>query len=280
MNKIVKCFPFTNVVATGLAICDLSNLLGSTIETIDLDLGGTTFTKAMMTSIQLKANGKVIIETTGSACDSRQQFRGHPASASKLTIDLTEAKARTVAAFQSGALDTSAGSGIAQLRLEVQITGATAPTLAATAQVSPPQNAPEQAAYRDLIARVHRVTQTIGGAGEFPLAVPHLDPAGGGSVYKRIVVYTAQGNAFKVIRNGQTDFEATKAQNEWAQQRAGRTPQTNIIVIDPILDNMQSGRVLDTRPSSGVQSAQVLMTFAAGETITIETEELIPLQAY
>lgn len=280
MNKIIKCFPFTNVAATALAICDLSNLLGSTIETIDLDLGGTSLTKAMLTSIQLKANGKVILDTTGSAADSRSQYRGHTADATKLCLDLTEAKARTVAAFQSGALDTSAGSGIAQLRLEVQITGATAPTLAATAQVSPPQDLPEQAPYRRLIARTHRVTQTIGAAGQFPLAVPHLDPAGGGSVFKRIVLYTAQGNAILVQRNGVSEFEVTKAQNEWAQKRAGRTPQTNVIVFDPILDNQQSGRVFDTRPASGVQSAQFLATFAAGETITIETEELIPLEAY
>lgn len=280
MNKIVKCFPFTNVVNTGLAICDLSNLLGSTIETIDLDLGGT-FTKAMMTSIQLKANGKVILDTTGSAADARYNYRNYTAAdATKLTLDMAEARARTVAALQSGALDTSAGSGIAQLRLEVQITGATSPTLQATAQVSPPQSLPEQAAYRNLIARVHRVSQTIGAAGEYPLAVPHLDPAGGGSVYKRIAVFTANGTAFKVQRNGVMEFEATKAQNEWAAKRAGRSPQTSLIVIDPILDNMQSGRVLDTRPAAGVQSAQVLMTFSAGETITIETEELLPLAAY
>jgi hypothetical protein len=38
--------------------------------------------------------------------------------------------------------------------------------------------------------------------------------------------------------------------------------------------------VWDTRPANGVKSAQLYGTFSAGETITIETEELLPLNLY
>jgi hypothetical protein len=47
-----KLLSFNNVQATGLANVDLDGLKGTTIERIVLQLGGTTFTKSMLTSIQ------------------------------------------------------------------------------------------------------------------------------------------------------------------------------------------------------------------------------------
>lgn len=57
-------------------------------------------------------------------------------------------------------------------------------------------------------------------------------------------------------------------------------PQANLIVFDPVQDGQLQGRTWDTRPGSGVRSAQFYGTFSAGETITIETDELIPFSAY
>ncbi len=280
MNQLRTLNPFNNVVNTGIANCDLNPLLGTTLEGINLSLGGT-FTKAMITLIQLKANGKVIFETTGTNLDLSENFKNYAAAdATKLTIDFMDRKARTVNAFQAGAIDLSPGSGITNLRLEVTITGATSPTLSGIAEVSPAIAIPSEEAIRWLIHRRHRNSQTIGAAGTFSLQVPHIDPSGGGSVFKRIMVYSANCTAFKAMREGITEFEVTKAENEWIQKRAGRSPQTNLVVFDPVLDNVMAGRVWDTRPASGVRSAQLYGTFSAGETIAIETEELIPLSMY
>ena len=57
------------MVASGIANCDLNPLLGTTLECLNLTLGGT-FTKAMITLIQLKANGKVIWESDGTKTDA------------------------------------------------------------------------------------------------------------------------------------------------------------------------------------------------------------------
>jgi hypothetical protein len=279
MIELIKLLPFNNVVASGVAICDLVNLLGFTIETIFLQLGGGSLTKAMLTSVQLKANGKTILDSTGSAIDSRMQYRGLTANAAFLPIDFTEVRGRTKNALLSGGFDTTVG--VKNLRLEVAITGATTPTLAGFASVSAPMVAPEFAAIRPLIARVHRATQTIGAAGQFALSVPHLDPAAGGSVFKRIVVFSAQMNGLLVVRNGINEHESVKALNDYRQQYEGlRSPQANVYVFDPIIDNFQEDRVFDTRQASGTQTAQFLGTFAAGETITIESEVLEPLDVY
>ena len=279
MNKQIALDPFSNVVNSGIAICDLNKLLGTVLEKITLTLGGT-FTKAMITKAELKANGKTIYETDGTKQDLAMVYNGQTADVTILKLDLMDRKAVTANARQAGAFDLSAKSGITSLRLEVTIAGATSPTLVGFADVSPPVEDPAEAGIRWMISRKHRVTQVIGAAGTYALAIPHLDPAGGGSNYRRIFVYSANCTAIKTMREGVTEHELTKLQNEAAQKDNFKVPQTNLVVFDPVQDGQLQGRTWDTRPSSGVRSAQFYATFSGGETITIETDELIPFSAY
>lgn len=279
MNKQIALDPFQNVVASGIAICDLNKLLGSVLEKMTLTLGGT-FTRAMMTKVELKANGKTIWESDGTKIDAVSQFVNVAADATIVKIDFMARDARTVNAFQAGALDLSAKSGITSLRLEVTIAGATSPTLVGFADVSPPTDDPAEAGIRWLSCRRTRATVVIGAAGEFALPIPHLDPAGGGSNYRKIFIFSANCTKIKTMREGVTEHELTKLQNESAQKDNKRVPQANLVVFDPCQDGQLQGRTWDTRPSSGVRSAQFYATFSAGETITIETEELLPLSAY
>lgn len=277
--QILPLNPFTNVAAAGIAICDLRSLFGYTIERLVLQLGGGAFTKAMITGIALKANGKVIFDSTGSATDSRMQYRGITANASFLTIDFLELKARTKLGLMGGGLDTTVG--IKDLRLEVTIAGATTPTLIGYAEVSIPQIAPEYANLRPLIARIHRVTQTIGAAGTFPLAVPHMDPNSGGSIYKRIALLSANCTGARVERNGIREWEVnTTAANNFNQVEYGRVTQAGLFMLDFVVDGLTEDRVLDTRPAAKCANAIAYGTFSAGETITVEVEVLEPLDVY
>lgn len=277
--QIIALNPFTNVVASGIAICDLRNLFGYSVERITLQLGGGALTKAMLTSIQLKANGKVILDSTGSATDSRMTWRGITANAAFLAIDFLELRARSKLGLMMGALDTTIG--IKDLRLEVTIAGATTPTLIGYAEVTTPQLAPEYANVRPLIARVHRVSQTIGAAGTFPLQVPHLDPNSGGSLFKRIHLLSANATGARVERNGIREWEVlSTAFNNFNGGEYGRTTVASLFPIDFITDGLMEDRVLDTRPAAGCTTAQVFGTFSAGETITIEAEVLEPLDVY
>lgn len=280
MNKQVILDPFSNVVATGVAVGDLNKFLGTVVEKFTLDLGGTTFTPSHITLIQLKLNGKVVWESSGSRLVSSNTYNGGATDATKLKIDFMDRKAVTVNARQAGAIDLSAGSGITAARLEVTISGATAPTLAGFVDVSPPTNDPAEAAIRPLMARRHAATVVVGAAGTFALPIPHIDPAGGGSNYRRIFIYSANCTGIKTQREGVTEHELTKAQNEAAQKDNGKTPQANLVVFDPCQDGQLTGRTWDTRPIAGVRSAQFYATFSAGETVTIETEELLPVGAY
>lgn len=279
MQKQIALDPIQNVIASGVAICDMNKFLGSVLEKITLTLGGT-FTKSMITLIQLKANAKVIWESSGSNLDASNQFNGGVSDVTILKIDFMDRKAVTVNARQVGAIDLSAGSGITTLRMEITIAGATSPTLVGFADVSPPSNDPAEAGIRGVMARRHRITYVAPAAGEFAIPVPHLDPAGGGSAYRRIYLYSANCNAIRTVREGVTEHQLTKLQNENGQKDNFKTPQANLVVFDPCQDGQMTGRVWDTRPSSGVRSAQFYATFSAGETIVVETEELIGFGAY
>ena len=226
-----------------------------------------------------KSNGKVIFDSTGSATDARMSFRGITANANFLTIDFLELKARSKLGLMGGAMDTT--QGIKDLRLEVTIAGATAPTLMGYAEVSTPQTGPEYANLAPLVARVHRITQAIGGAGTFPIQVPHLDPNSGGSLFKRIALLSANCTGVRVERNGIREWEVNStAFNNFNQAEYLRVSQAGLFMVDFINDGLMEDRLLDTRPAAKCNTANVFATFSAAETITVEVETLEPLGVY
>jgi hypothetical protein len=274
MGARIRTYSFQNVVPSGIATCDLNGLLGYTIERLMLRLTGTSFTKSMITGIVLKANGKIIYDTTGPRLDARNQYRGITANAGFLTIDFAEIRAKTELGQNLGCLDTTVG--ISNLKLEVTIAGATAPQLEAFAEVNAPQMDPAQAATKGLIAKVHATTLTIGAAGTFSIPVPHLAPADGGSIFKRIHFFSANMTALVIKKNGIVVEDSIKALNDFNQAEYRKVPQAGVFTYDAIVDDVQS-QVLNTR---NAQTMEVLATFSGAETITVESELLEPLGAF
>jgi hypothetical protein len=274
MGGRIRTYSFQNVVGAGIATCDLNGLLGYTIERLILQLGGTSFTKSMITAIQLKANGKIIYDSTGPRLDTRNQYRGITANAGFLTIDFAEIRAKTELGQNLGCMDTT--QGLSNLKLEVTVSGATAPTLQAFAEVNAPQVDPAQAGTRGLISKVHSTTLTIGASGTFSIPVPHLAPADGGSVLKRIAFFSANMTALVIKKNGIVIEDSVKALNDFNQAEYRKVPQAGLYMYDAIVDDVQS-QVLNTR---NAQTMEVLGTFSAGETITVESELLEPLAAF
>jgi len=273
MGARLKLYPFNNVVASGLATLDLNNLLGYTIERITFNLGGT-FTKAMITGIQIKANGKVIWDDSGARLDARMKYRSIADNPNFLTLDFSEVRARTELGQSLGAIDTT--FGIANLKLEMQINGATAPTIQGYAEVSRPQVDPAQRATANLISRVHSTTITIGAGGQFSLPIPHAEVSAGGSLFKRWAIFSANMTAILIKKNGITVEESLKTLNEFSQLEYRKVPQAGLYMVDFIMDDNQS-QIFNTRDA---QTLEILGTFSAAETITIVSEVLEPLAAF
>jgi hypothetical protein len=282
MNKQIPLDAFQGNISSGsgTVICDLSKFLGSVLEKITLRMAGGAFTKAHVTGIRLRVAGKVIWESNGTRLDLSNQYLVTNSDAAVLKIDFYDRKAITSNARQAGTLDLSAESKIKTARLEVDVAGATTPSLSGIADVSKPDSSMAESAIRWLAPRRVSVTQVVGSSGWIALTVPHLNPNEGGSVFRRIYIYSANCTGLRSKREGIVEHDLTKAENEHAQKDNGRTPQSNLIVFDPVQDGQMADRVWDTRPESGVRSASLEGNFSAGETITIETEELIPVGAY
>ena len=75
-------------------------------------------------------------------------------------------------------------------------------------------------------------------------------------------------------------MDTVAALNSYNQTEYARTPQASLFVFDFVVDGLQEDRVLDTRPAVGCTIASAYGTFSAGETITIESEVLEPLDVY
>lgn len=106
-NLIRYGLPFSNVVATGVATSQITP--GRTLETYRLKLGGTALTKAMLSLLKVKANGKVIIEASGTELDKINSYRGVTADAAYLDIDFADDKMLTQFDRMVSAFDTSSG---------------------------------------------------------------------------------------------------------------------------------------------------------------------------
>ena len=111
IGKIIRDgLPFSNVVATGTATANITP--GRTLEKITLKLGGTTFTKAMITRLVVKANGKAIMDTTGTILDKLNAYRGIAQDAAYLDIHFADFGLNNEFDRMVSAFDTSSGASL------------------------------------------------------------------------------------------------------------------------------------------------------------------------
>ncbi len=261
---LLKFEPFLNVGANQRAILDSKVLLGNTLKKVFLELGGTTFTKAQIDLIKVKLNQKTVIEVTGSQLDAINKYLGVSDTATFLTIpfdDITDALPGQVGE-DIGALDTSLG--VNSFVIEVDIGGATAPTLSAFFEAVPPlprtgplaQTTP---AIRSLITS----TLTPNTAAEHTLDANIGQSAS--ALLARLFIFHSNLTAFELKKNNVPIFEEmTIAQNEFVQKEHGRVPQSGLYVYDPIASGDASKMV---RTVGAV--FQQLYTVSASDTLTV-----------
>ena len=250
IGKIVrKALPFANVVASGQATNQIT--IGKTLNTMQLKLGGTALTKAMLTMFRLKANAKTIFEGSGSQIDAINKYRGLTADASFLDIAFEDLTGLDQVDRVVGALDTSIG--IASLTTEVDIVGANAPTLSARLLESAPQRQPDGSVspFAGMIAKQLRYGFSVSAAGELPLNFP-FGPKNGAIIKRVHVFHTGHVVGALVKEDGLIVHESLKAENEYEQLRNGRVPQANVYTLDFIPDgNVRNA--FDTRKAQSVE---------------------------
>lgn len=256
---LIKNLPFTNVVASGVASVSLP--VGMSYNRIILQLGGTTFTKSMITDLKVRLNGKVIVQNTGSRLDLINAYRARGSSANFLIIDFTEPAAKLMSEQFIGNLNTA--TSVTSLTLEVTISGATAPTLDSWSELGPP-------APLGVVAKQIPFTSSFGGSGKFPMKL--IDVANRGAIIKR-VHFAHGGNVtgLEVKKNGIVIHDnVTTAVNTFYQLDYKKVAQTNLYTYDPCLDDNYTNAI----KTQDATSIEFNLTTSAADTCTAVIEVL------
>lgn len=259
--------PFSNVVASGTATNNITP--GRTLENFVLKLGGTSLTKAMLSAIKVKANGKVIIEGSGTQLEAINAYNGLTADAAYLELPFADGKMLSEFDRMVSAFDTSIG--IANITTEVTIAGATAPTLTPILVESSAQKDKSGAAapFAPLLRKVLAYPFNIASGGTLPFTVPFGPQSG--AVIKRVHIFHG-GNmtGATVKQDGLVVHESLRLENEFLQKRFGKVPQANVYTLDFVADG-NIRKALDTRDA---RSLEWLLTFSAADTGTVMVEYL------
>jgi hypothetical protein len=255
--------PFQNVTATGRAVLSSKVVLGNVIERVYLVLGGGAFTKAMITAIRVRVNGKVIFgDVSGTLLDLIQRYTLLNNTVGYLTIDFTEPVARSIQGQLMGAWNTNA-AGINDFTIEVDIAGATTPTLSGWVQLRAPGSMSPQNGFDPQLAPVMRglipTTIPVTAAGETQNDVNY--GSGGTSLIKRLFISSSILTSFRIKRDSLDVFETvTPALNTYIELDYGRVAQTNMYVWDPLMDGNQSDAYPTRRPDGTLSNYQFLFT--------------------
>lgn len=264
VGKLIrKGLPFSNVVATGTATAPITP--GRTLERITLELGGTSLTKAMLTGIRLKANGKVFMDASGSQMDTLMKYRSVANDPAFLSLDFTETHAKLPDGALVGAFDTS--KGVANITAEVDIAGANAPTLSMILTESASQAA-QGKPFAGAMHKLLRYPWSVAVGGQLAVSVP-FGPVNG-AVIKRLHIFGANVTGLTVKQDSNVIHESTAAENAFRQKEFGMTPQAGCYTADFILEG-DITTALDTRDA---KTLEWLITTSAADNGYILVEYL------
>ncbi len=271
MQFIRKLEPFQNVLATGRAVLSSKLVLGNVVERVYLVLGGGAFTKAMITAIRVRLNGKVTFgDISGTLLDLVQRYLLLNNTAGFLTIDFTEPVARSIQGQLMGALNMNA-AGVTDFTIEVDIAGATTPTLDAWVQLRNPESVVGPT-WDPRLAPVIRAliptTIPVTAAGEIQADVNY--GSGGNSLIKRLFISSSILTSLRLKRDALDIFETVaSALNTYIELDYGRVAQANFYVWDPLMDGNQSDAYPTRRQDGTPSNFQFLFTASGAGTHTV-----------
>jgi len=266
MRFIRHLEPWVNVVATGRAVLNSTLVLGNIIERLYLVLGGTTFTKAMINAIRVKLNGKVTFgDISGTNLDLWQTYQLGNTAAGFLTLDFVEPFSKSMQGEILGAIDTNA-AGVNTFTVEMDIAGATAPTLDSWVQLRDVDSVSPGNGFNPKLRPLLRaliptsLTATAATEQQYQLNVG----SGGNSLIKRLIVFSTILTNLRIKRNSLDIYEfVAPTLATWIQGDYGKHPQANMYVVDWLADGNQSD-TQPTRNADGTLSNYQFLLTASG----------------
>lgn len=262
---LIKLEQFENVVANGVALLTTERLWPNTLEYIDLVLGGTALTKAMITNIKIRFGTKTVWDLSASQIESMNLFEGGPTTANYLRLNFANSRARHLEQQYFGSPDFDA-LGIRRVNIEVTIVGATAPTLAAWASVVGPKILSDPG-LRQMFRTLYRTPLSPSGA-VVKQAQPINYGQAGGALLRKLHFFSALVTLLSIKRDG-LDFyeEVDSALNAANLQHNGWVPQANIFTYNAVEDDNELKALVSIRKDGqggSLVPQQLLISTSAG----------------
>lgn len=271
---IHKLTPFQNVGANLTAVLPDISRGGFTYENILLRLGGTAFAKTDITGIRLTLGGKLLWNVTGAHLDKLNAYVKRASGATFLPLWFANPNARDVSGYLAGAIDTS--FGYKDFSMEVDVGGATAPTLEAYALKSGPID--RKQVYAPMVRTLIKSTHALAAAGEFSLPVS----LGGrqGALVRAVHLMHANVTKLQVAKDSFWLMqEGVNAVNQFYQNELYRASQAGHIAYDPTYQDDDRDAV-PTLLAPGVQSAfELKATVSDADTIIAYSDMLQTVEA-
>lgn len=269
---LVKINPFQNVGANQLATTQFEPEGPASLFGILLKLGGTTFDETHIDSLTLKHSGKTLLPgVTGARWRDVLEYEGLTFDAAYIPLLFGDPTARTAKGQHLGNFDFTRWPG--RMTIEVDIGGATAPTLDAWAILSPPKSL-MGLGYTDGEAMLHRalvetVLQPAAAVQKKAFDIGMGSEAG--ALLKRLMFFHANITELQVKRSGFDIYEdiPVALSASWQDDIFTRVPQAGLEVYDPIVDGNYSEVKTTVDPTTGrPYNYQVRLTTSAADTIT------------
>lgn len=265
----LKLTQFPSVPATGTATLTTDELLGKSVHALVFELGGTSLTKAMLTAINIRLNGKDIVPViTGTNLQLLNSYDGLPSDAAYLWYFFGEPTAQTIKGQHLGDLDLSIYTK--PLEIRVSIAGATAPTLQMYAMTGVPKLQMgigyDQVEAAQIKALVRTIIQPAAAVSRATYGI-NWGSVNGGRI-RRVNFFHTNLTAVEFKKNSLTKHDnIVTALNTSIVKQYARVPQSGLYVLDRVYDGNQGEAEttvdLDGRP----WNQQFSLTTSAADTI-------------
>lgn len=265
---------FPSVAANAESVLVTDQMLDQSVHAIGLKLGGTSFTKAHITSVNIRVDGKDILPAiSGTQLQKQNDYAGLDSTAEYLWFYLGDPTAQTIKGQHLGDLDLSIYRKPVEIR--VNIGGATAPTLEAIAQTSVPKLS-MGIGYTELeAAQIGALTRTIiqPSAAVARKAYALGLGSSAGARIRRINFHHTNLSKVEFRKNGLTKIDDyTAAEIESVVKNYGRVPQSGMYALDFIYDGNQGEAETTVNGEGRPWNIETMLTTSGGDTITAFTE--------
>lgn len=240
-------------------------------ENMNIQRGGTQFTKDQLKNIRVEVGGKPIMEfKNATQLDLINAYYGRDVAADSSTIHFYKPEFLEPAQAQGFNLGLSDVS-VLQTRFDIDA-GAVAPTVTANRTQWQAPGANDTELYNNnrlgAFTKTRRFTKTASGAGDF-----EIDDLPREAYIQAIHLICAAGDnisSCEVKADGITVHKSTVTQMTEYVERYKRVRQTNTYHIDFMLKNMIGGQL----PVAGLSDFRLILNMAAGDTIDVYVEYL------